>query len=311
MLIVLSFFALIVWLVFFKFQWLPWNKAWKTSVYTLALIIALVVVGALKYYTPVSQSAVVAAHTQHIYPLVSGQVIELHVQRSASVKQGDPLFTIDPRPYQYAVDNWVAAERLAKLALDDAEQLVAKGAIARFARDERSATYDQAVARLANARYELENTVISAPGNGFISLNVLHEGQVVSPSSATMTFIDTDEIWITALISQNGLNLIEPGAEVYLSFSALPGEIFTTTVEYQIPGIIQGQVTIEDGSSPGQAISNVQDSYPLRITFPADAPENLRNSGKLASATIFADAGNPINVLAKLLAWISTWLDFL
>jgi len=163
MLIVLSLFFLVVWLVFFKFQWLPWNRPWKYTIYTMAVAIALVVVGALQYYTPTSQSAVVESHTQFIYPLVSGDVTEVFVEGSHSVKAGDKLFRIDPRPYQYAVDNWVAATRLAELALVDAKQLVGSGAIARFALDEKQAQYDQAVAQLENARYNLENTLVVAP----------------------------------------------------------------------------------------------------------------------------------------------------
>ena len=49
MLIVLSFFFLVVWLIFFKWKWLPWSRGWKVTVYTTALGIALVVVGALQY----------------------------------------------------------------------------------------------------------------------------------------------------------------------------------------------------------------------------------------------------------------------
>jgi len=36
----------------------------------------------------------------------------------------------------------------------------------------------------------------------------------------------------------------------------------------------------------------------------------LRKPGKLAQVTVFTDEGNPINILARILQWISTWLDF-
>ena len=88
MLIVLSFFFLIVWLIFFKLEWLPWSRGWKVTVYSLALGIALVVVGALQYYTPVSSKAVVEAHTLQIYPLVTGRVEHgLHRRRSESLQR--------------------------------------------------------------------------------------------------------------------------------------------------------------------------------------------------------------------------------
>ena len=109
MLIVLSVFFAIIWLIFFKLQWLPWNRGWKFSVYTAALVIALVVVGALQYYTPASKMEVVEAQAQQIYPLVSGQVDRVDVKGAQPVSSGDKLFSIDPRPFKYAVDKWADA----------------------------------------------------------------------------------------------------------------------------------------------------------------------------------------------------------
>ena len=94
MLIVLSLYFLVVWLVFFKFKWLPYNRTWKTIVWGVATSIALIVVGALQYYTPVSKIAVVQAHTQEIYPLISGRVNKVYVSKSQAVVEGDTLFTI-------------------------------------------------------------------------------------------------------------------------------------------------------------------------------------------------------------------------
>ena len=85
MLIVLSLYFLVVWLVFFKFKWLPYNKTWKTIVWSIAITIAFIVLGALQYYTPVSKIAVVQAHTQKIYPLISGRVNKVYVRNSQMV----------------------------------------------------------------------------------------------------------------------------------------------------------------------------------------------------------------------------------
>ena len=81
MLIILSVFFLVVWLIFFRFNWLPWTRGWKITVYSIAVAIALVVVGALQYYTPVSAKAVVEAHVQQVYPLVTGTVESVRVEQ--------------------------------------------------------------------------------------------------------------------------------------------------------------------------------------------------------------------------------------
>ena len=311
MLIVLGFFFLVVWLIFFKFQWLPWNKASKGVVYGLAITIALVVLGALQYYTPVSTKAVVESPSQFIYPQVSGPIDEVFISGSQTVNAGDSLFRIDPRPYQYAVDSATAAEKLAELALNDAKRLIKTGSIARFTLDQRQAQYDQTKAQLSTARYNLENTLVKAPSNGLITLNTLRPGQMVTPSTQALSIIDNQLTGIFAVMKQNGLAGITPGKKVSISFSAAPGEVYQSEVTKTVTGVIQGQITMESASSPIDTISGVQNGYPIMVAFPADAPEELKQPGKLASVTVFTDEGNPINILAKVLMFISTWMAFI
>jgi multidrug resistance efflux pump len=311
MLITLGLFAFIVWLVFFKFKWLPFNTTWKVIISITALTICLVVLGALHYYTPMSRVAVVSAHTQHIYPVVSGRVDEVFVSRSDSVSAGDKLFSIDPRPFQYAVDDWTATLRLADLALEDAKQLVAKGAIATFALDQKQAERDKARAELSIAEYNLENTVIKAPADGNVSIVSLRPGQRVDPSAVALNFISNNEIWISGAFNQNGMRLMVPGQQAMVSFDAAPGIIYHTEIAEIPAAAVQGQVTPEDSADPFDAISSAKAMYPVRITFPSEAPKELARPGGVAQVTVFTDEGNPINALAKLLIWISTWANYL
>ena len=184
------------------------------------------------------------------------------------------------------------------------------GNIARIARDQKQAAYDEARAQLENAQYELENTIVLAPADGYITLNTLRPGQRVSKQTAALTFIDVSDLVIFATIKQNGLSGIAPGKPATVTFSAAPGEIFQTEVIGSVLGVVQGQITIESASSPLQALEGAKDIYPIRVAFPDDAPAELRQPGKLAQVTVFTDEGNPINILAKILQWISTWVDF-
>jgi multidrug resistance efflux pump len=311
MLITLGLFAFIVWLVFFKFKWLPFSTTWKVVISITALTICLVVLGALNYYTPMSRLAVVSAHTQHVYPVISGRVDEVFVSRSDSVSAGDKLFSIDPRPFQYAVDNWTATLKLAELEVEKAEQLVSKGAIATFTLDEKQAERDKARAELSIAEYNLENTVVNAPADGNVSIVSLRPGQRVDPSVVALNFIGTSEIWISGAFNQNGMRLMVPGQQAMVSFDAAPGIVYYTEIAEIPPAAVQGQVTPEDSADPFNAISSAKDIYPVRITFPSDVPKELARPGGVAQVTVFTDEGNPINALAKLLMWISSWGNYL
>ena len=170
MLIILGIFFLIVWLIFFKFEWLPWSRGWKITVYTIAVAIALVVVGALQYYTPASTKGVVAAHTQQIYPLVTGDVEKVFVNESQPVKAGEKLFSIDPLPFKYAVDNWEAATLLAEIELNKAETLVKKGAASRISVDQKQAERDQAAAQLEGLRDTVSQVSLEPGHRGAIGI---------------------------------------------------------------------------------------------------------------------------------------------
>jgi len=115
MAIVLGLYAIIVYLIFGRFKWLPWNTTWKSVVATVGLIIALVVLGALNYLAP-SGSVTVQGVTIEITPNVSGPVVEVAIVAHQSLKKGDTLFIIDPTPFVAEVKRLEAAVVDAKSA---------------------------------------------------------------------------------------------------------------------------------------------------------------------------------------------------
>src|SRR5436305_14006032 len=68
-----------------------------------------------------------AYETVQVQAQVSGQIITRDFQDGADVKKGDPLFTIDPRPYQAAVDQAKAQAALDQLTLKRQTDLRSKG----------------------------------------------------------------------------------------------------------------------------------------------------------------------------------------
>ncbi|NOD49412.1 biotin/lipoyl-binding protein [Ruegeria sp. HKCCD5849] len=108
MLIVLSLYAILVYLIFGRFKLLPWNGTWKSIIALLGLVIALVVIGALNYLTPSGRVAVQGV-TIEITPNISGTVTEIGVKANEPVQKGDLLFRIDPTPYAAEVSRAEAA----------------------------------------------------------------------------------------------------------------------------------------------------------------------------------------------------------
>ncbi|MFC3616220.1 HlyD family secretion protein [Lutimaribacter marinistellae] len=94
MLIVLGLYFGLVWLLFAKLKILPWNGFWKGTVYTIAVMIALVVIGALNHTTPSGPISVQGTVTS-IAPNVAGRVIDVPVEANTVVAEGDVLFRLD------------------------------------------------------------------------------------------------------------------------------------------------------------------------------------------------------------------------
>jgi RND family efflux transporter MFP subunit len=134
---------------------------------------------------------------------VSGYLEKVHFTDGALVKVGDPLFTIDPRPYKAALDQAEATVISAQVRLeyaqndlDRAETLRRTGNIPEQVFDQRRqnvltarADLDRANAAVRQARLDLEFTEIKAPLAGRISRKLVSEGNLVNANQTLLTNI--------------------------------------------------------------------------------------------------------------------------
>jgi multidrug efflux system membrane fusion protein len=144
-----------------------------------------------------------------VRPLVSGTLIAVHFGDGALVNKDDVLFTIDPRPYQAAVDRVLAQLAAAKARkaytaaeLQRGQRLLAANAIAKSdLAQKRNAAHiaaaDEAAAdaALRAARLDLEHTEVRAPISGRVSRAEVTLGNVVqagagAPELTTLVSVD-------------------------------------------------------------------------------------------------------------------------
>jgi multidrug resistance efflux pump len=90
-------------------------------VFGILLVIALLVTYYVlaNRYTPFTTDAYVQAFVIQVASQVEGQVVQVHVLENQSVKKGDLLFEVDPRPFEYRV-------ALLEARLDQATKQVAQ-----------------------------------------------------------------------------------------------------------------------------------------------------------------------------------------
>jgi multidrug efflux system membrane fusion protein len=166
----------------------------------------------------------VARESVSVQPEVSGRITEIKFTDGANIKKGDPLFTIDPRPFQAALDSAQANLAQSKAALDFAnvqfarvKDLVESKAIARQDYDTRknavdmgSAQVQQNEAAVESARLNLEYTAIRSPIDGRAGHRLVDIGNVVTANTSTLLSIARlDPIYADFTVTESDLAAVQ------------------------------------------------------------------------------------------------------
>lgn len=119
--LLLSIYSFFVWLIFFKFKWLPWNIISQVIVVTIPIfgITALILI--LNIVAPSSADVRVINYVVSVNPRVAGLVTDVPVEPNRPIKKGDVLFKIDPTPYELDVKNFSAQLAQLKVQLVTAQ----------------------------------------------------------------------------------------------------------------------------------------------------------------------------------------------
>jgi multidrug efflux system membrane fusion protein len=199
-----------------------------------------------------------AVSSVQIRAQVTGQLSDIHFSEGQEVTKGQPLFALDPRPFEAAL-----AQAKAVLARDTA---TAKNAVAQQARyqdlykrgliprdqyeaQEANAASLQATlaadeAAVENAKLNLQYTKISAPISGRTGALGVHVGDLVRANDTTAMVV---------------INQLTP---IYVTFS-VPGRYLTDIRRYQSkqPLTIEtrGQVSVPPGAQPPTPTSTAPD----------------------------------------------------
>jgi multidrug efflux system membrane fusion protein len=187
------------------------------------VIVASAVTGSVPVYLD-EVGRTVAREVVSVQPEVSGRITEIRFTDGANLKKGDPLFTIDPRPFQAQLDAAEANLVQSKAALDFAkiqfarvQDLVESKAIARQDYDTRKNAVDvgeaqvrQNEAAVESARLNLEYTAILSPIDGRAGHRLVDVGNVVTANSTTLLTIERlDPIYSDFTVTENDLPAVQ------------------------------------------------------------------------------------------------------
>lgn len=360
--------------VVFKVFKIPVNQ-WSLATAALGGIVGIALLLLIMNYNhPFTTNARIYFAVTPVLPSVRGRVTEVPVQANVPLKQGDVLFRIDPKPYEYAVSQKKASLAEAeqnvkqlKASLDQAtaaaeranaqfelaqqnydrqlelfqKQVIAQATLDTYARNLETARQslvgaraeeerarlaytanvdgvNTAVARLtaelADAQYDLEQTVVRAPTAGFVTQLALRPGMYVVPAPLrpAMVFVNTDknDQELGAAFQQNSLQRVKPGDEAEVAFDAVPGRVFKGNVRLVLDAIAAGQFqatgTLTDfgaRTEGGRAVAIIDvtdDMSGYQIPL-----------GAAGQVAIYTEHWHHVSLLRKILLRMRSWQNYI
>jgi multidrug resistance efflux pump len=101
--LLLGIYSAIVWLIFIKLKWLPWNTGTQVVVVIIPIVGLTALILSLNVVAPSTSDVRVIKYVVNVVPQVRGRVIEVPAEPNRLIKRGDVLFRIDPTPYELRV----------------------------------------------------------------------------------------------------------------------------------------------------------------------------------------------------------------
>ena len=320
-------------LIYGSFYFLVFGKGLvKKSARNMSIFVGvgIVLIGSIVFVwltaAPNTKDGRVFQYVIPIVPNVSGQVIEVPAEPLVPMSEGDVIFKIEPLPYQAAVDRLTASidqanaqRRLAQIEVERNVGLVKKTAAAQRDLDRWRAELDGAnaaikslEAQLANAQWELEQTVVRAPHDGYIVNLQLRPGAAARSFAATPagTFISDEGKEVLASFSQSSIRRIQPGDPAEMVFALIPGEVFAGTVTHVVKATGTAQLTVS-GTIPVFTGAPAAGRYVIRVML--DDPKVLDRlpQGASCSVAAYTNMGKPFHVISKVMMRMNAWMAYL
>jgi len=168
----------------------------------------------------------------------------------------------------------------------------------------------QIQAQLDNATWELTQTSVRAPADGYVTIVTMTVGDRATQSRSVMSFVVEKEITIVGLFSQNGFQTIKVGAAVDIVFDNAPGRIYHAKITSIPKGVGQGQVAVSGTLARTTALGGTT-AFPAEISVPDEMSRDSLRLGMSGSATVFAANAGVIGLLASILVWVSSYTAYL
>ena len=157
-------------------------------------------------------------------------------------------------------------------------------------------------AQLTEAKYNLEQTVIRAPSNGYVTQVLIRPGTYAAalPLRPVMVFIPEQKRQIVAQFRQNSLLRLKPGDDAEVVFNALPGQVFHGKLTSILPVVPGGSYQAQGVL---QSLTVVPGTDGVLGTIELDPNDDIDAlpDGIYAQVAVYSDHFRHVSVMRKVL----------
>ena len=171
----------------------------------------------------------------------------------------------------------------------------------------------QAQSQLDQAEFDLRETEVRAPADGYAIAVSLRPGQRVAnlPMRSWMTFVNAEVADIVVGIPQYTMRYVEVGQPAEVTFKSLPGQVFPAVVDRIARVNEKGQLPAS-GLLAQTPTSGDQESFAvvLRLADESELDSSQLRGGAYGTATIYTEHVTMAHVIRKVMIRMQAWQNY-
>jgi len=168
-------------------------------------------------------------------------------------------------------------------------------------------------AQLEEARFNLENTIIRAPTDGFVTQLAVLPGMmaVPLPLKPLANFVSDQERRFVAAFRQQSLLRLQPGSEAELTFTSLPGQVFSAKLVEVLPTIAESQLAAGQQLVGGEAFQRMDNETLTMIEIEKNEAVEALPLGVSAQAAVYSEHFHHVAIMRQILLRMMSWQHYL